>query len=468
MVPGQRLTDADVVRVDVLLGDGAAGYLPGRPAARGRHLVAAGAAPGRADPGLGGRLGRGRRRAAGGAARRRHLGLGAHGGVGRRRLRQPARRRARTVGLPTYAGPERVLEAVSVVRVAGEDGVLGASAETRAVHVMVPRRGRARRRRRRRPRRPHHPRAGARRRVGGRVVTSVLTAVTHRLEAEFVQVLEAAPDITLVRRCADVAELLSAGAAGVARVAVVSPDLRGLDRDALRHLAGHGVRVAGLVAADDDEGERRLRQLGVATILRPGATRRRPCRSALVALAAATTSGAPAGHPSTSGRRRGDADAPGPAGDLTSDAATLRRATASARRRRPRVTVVWGPTGAPGRTTVAVTLAAQLAARRRAHPARRPRHLGSQRGPGAGPGRRGSRCGRGGPRLRAGHASTCPVWPGSPPRSCPGCGCSPACRGPTGGPSCGPRRSRTCCGWPAASSTTSSSTSGSRSRTTRS
>lgn len=44
-----------------------------------------------------------------------------------------------TVGLPTYAGPERVLEAVSVVRVAGEDTVLGASADTRAVHVMVPR-----------------------------------------------------------------------------------------------------------------------------------------------------------------------------------------------------------------------------------------------------------------------------------------------------------------------------------------
>ena len=68
-------------------------------------------------------------------------------------------------------------------------------------------------------------------------MTSVLTAVTHRLEAEFVRVLEGAPDVTLVRRCADVAELLSAGAAGVARVAVVSPDLHGLNQDALRPLA---------------------------------------------------------------------------------------------------------------------------------------------------------------------------------------------------------------------------------------
>ena len=123
-------------------------------------------------------------------------------------------------------------------------------------------------------------------------MTSVLTAVTHRLEAEFVRVIEGAADVTLVRRCADVEELLSAGAAGVARVAVVSPDLRGLDRDALRHLAGHGVRVAGLVATDDEEGERRLRQLGVATILRPVDDAATVAR-ALVALAGATTSGTP-------------------------------------------------------------------------------------------------------------------------------------------------------------------------------
>ena len=82
----------------------------------------------------------------------------------------------------------------------------------------------------------------------------------------------------------------AAGAAGVARVAVVSPDLRGLDRDALRHLAGHGVRVAGLVATGDDEGERRLRQLGVATILRPG-EETTEVATALVALAGASTSG---------------------------------------------------------------------------------------------------------------------------------------------------------------------------------
>jgi MinD-like ATPase involved in chromosome partitioning or flagellar assembly len=185
-------------------------------------------------------------------------------------------------------------------------------------------------------------------------VTSVLTAVTHRLEASFVEVLGRARDVTLVRRCADVAELLSAGAAGVARVAVVSPDLRGLDRDALRHLAGHGVRVAGLVAPDDEEGERRLRQLGVATIVRPGDDAASVAR-ALLALAGSSTSSLPPGP------------LDGPRGEAPSgrepllDVGAPGRAVVEADVLTP-LTVVWGPTGAPGRTTVAVTLAAQLAA----------------------------------------------------------------------------------------------------------
>ena len=168
-------------------------------------------------------------------------------------------------------------------------------------------------------------------------MTSVLTALTHRHEAEFVEVLGDAPGLSLVRRCADVAELLSTGAAGVARVAVVSPDLRGLDRDALRHLAGHGVRVAGLVASTDEEGERRLRQLGVATVLHPGDDAA-AVAAALAALADATTSRPP------EVAAAGDDPVPVHPGLPTP------------------VTVVWGPTGAPGRTTVAVTLAARLAA----------------------------------------------------------------------------------------------------------
>ncbi|MGL5908402.1 MAG: AAA family ATPase, partial [Phycicoccus sp.] len=180
-------------------------------------------------------------------------------------------------------------------------------------------------------------------------MTTVLTALTHWHEARFVAVLGRAGGLTLVRRCADLAELLSAGAAGVARVAVVSPDLRGLDRDSLRQLAGHGVRVAGLVPPDDEDGERRLRQLGVATILRPDddtAT----VEQALAAVAGGSTS-VPASEP---GRRTDSSgtDSDGPGTTQRDDGPGLPSP----------VTVVWGPTGAPGRTTVAVTTAAQLAA----------------------------------------------------------------------------------------------------------
>ncbi len=196
-------------------------------------------------------------------------------------------------------------------------------------------------------------------------MTRVLTALTHRHESEFVRLLESALDVELVRRCADLAELLSVAAAGVARVAVVSPDLRGLDREALRHLAGHGVRVAGLVGPGDDEGERRLRQLGVATILGP-ADAADDVAMALTTLAGTTTTAAPVGvgPPRDAGRGMttpGAAAWPGiRAAPNEGDDGGNRDEGADATP--TPMTVVWGPTGAPGRTTVAVTLAAQLAA----------------------------------------------------------------------------------------------------------
>lgn len=138
VAPGQRLTEADVVRVDVLLGDGAAAYLPAdRPLAadlwslrqlRPGELIPAGAVGGAADVEV--------QQVAllVDATSASALTAGSVVDVYVNRPKAGA-----TVGLPTYAGPERALEGVSVVRVAGEDGVLGGSAETRAVHVMVPR-----------------------------------------------------------------------------------------------------------------------------------------------------------------------------------------------------------------------------------------------------------------------------------------------------------------------------------------
>ena len=45
---------------------------------------------------------------------------------------------------------------------------------------------------------------------------TLLTAVDHRHEAQLVAALEVAPDIRVVRRCADTPELLSVAASGAA------------------------------------------------------------------------------------------------------------------------------------------------------------------------------------------------------------------------------------------------------------
>jgi hypothetical protein len=138
LAPGQRLTDADVVRVDVLLGDGSARYLPADRAIPGDTWSLRSLRPGELIPasGVGSAADVGVQQVALLVDATSAAAI-ASGSVVDVYVNRP--KEGSTVGLPTYAGPERVLEAVSVVRVAGEDTVVGASAETRAVHVMVPR-----------------------------------------------------------------------------------------------------------------------------------------------------------------------------------------------------------------------------------------------------------------------------------------------------------------------------------------
>ena len=88
------------------------------------------------------------------------------------------------------------------------------------------------------------------------MTTGVITGVSHHHEQELVRAVEEASGVAVVRRCADVAELMSTGASGTADVAVVSADFRGLDRDALRHLARERAIVAeltGMVGAQPGE-----------------------------------------------------------------------------------------------------------------------------------------------------------------------------------------------------------------------
>ena len=232
----------------------------------------------------------------------------------------------------------------------------------------------------------------------------VLLALTGE-DAAIVRALDAAGSgLRVVRRCGDVAELLSAALAGLARLAVLDTGFDDLDRTVLDRLERCGV--AGVLLVDDDE-ERRWAAAGWATMPRrvdPAMLRARLQLIARRGGAKAAPALPPAGPPAVSAASADPPDArmPGPPGGARpasapgggrsitgSDAdgrhpasapdrdgsARTRAAAAgrplpgsppdagaeTAQPREGRLAVVWGPHGAPGRTTVAASLAHGLA-----------------------------------------------------------------------------------------------------------
>jgi MinD-like ATPase involved in chromosome partitioning or flagellar assembly len=158
------------------------------------------------------------------------------------------------------------------------------------------------------------------------VTLRIATALTEAArESAVVRAVSAVSEVTVVRRCRDVVELRAVAQSAQVDVVVVDAGLRGLDRDVVASLGAAGVRCVvvgehslageGVTAVPDDLG-------GLAEALR---------RTSEPWLPAPT---------SVNGRGAG----PDPVGG--------------------RVVVVWGPMGAPGRTTVAIELAASLAAAR--------------------------------------------------------------------------------------------------------
>jgi len=183
----------------------------------------------------------------------------------------------------------------------------------------------------------------------------VFTAVTDAAwEAELVAALAGGDlGVTVVRRCVDVAELLGAAATGTARAVVLSAGLRRLDGGALDRLAAHRMAVVGLVEAGEEAEERRLRQLGVVEILAAAAGPARVAEALRRAVERCGSDGAgaaegrlAAGTPAQRPRPAVPGDAPA-GGERSSDPG--------------RVVAVWGPTGAPGRTTLAIGLADECA-----------------------------------------------------------------------------------------------------------
>ena len=201
-------------------------------------------------------------------------------------------------------------------------------------------------------------------------MTSVVTALSHRWEAAVAACLEPMPNVTIVRRCADVAELVSVTATGLGDSAVVSADLRQLDLTVIAALRSRGVWVVGLHAPDNDGEERRLRQLGVDVVLpvdAPGPVLAAAVRdrSPVVTVPGVADPGRPQDAPvardgAGGWRPAGPGSATAPEGRVDDLDAEVPLDPISGR-----VLAVWGPPGAPGRTTVAVTLAAELASRGR-------------------------------------------------------------------------------------------------------
>jgi len=179
------------------------------------------------------------------------------------------------------------------------------------------------------------------------VTIPVLTAVTGSpWESRLVAALDSGSGVEVVRRCVDIADLLAAAAAGHGRAVLLSADLRRLDREVVRRLGASGVAVVG-VAAEDDQGEIRLRQLGVARVVSAhgGDAEIVDAVSAAVEDLVDPASANGAGT-TTLMQASGEVV---PTGRETSAEVGLGR-----------IFAIWGPTGAPGRTTLAVNLAAEI------------------------------------------------------------------------------------------------------------
>jgi MinD-like ATPase involved in chromosome partitioning or flagellar assembly len=138
-------------------------------------------------------------------------------------------------------------------------------------------------------------------------------------------VAEGSREFVLVRRCDDLEDLLAAVVLGLADVAVVDATVEGLDADAVRRLRGRGVRLLCLASGVDVQ--ERSSRIGADLVLDP---------DLVVAAWESTLRGLASGPGPTVGAPSGSGGGSGGGSE---------------------VVAIWGPQGAPGRTTVAVALA---------------------------------------------------------------------------------------------------------------
>lgn len=143
------------------------------------------------------------------------------------------------------------------------------------------------------------------------------------------------PGIVVLKRCVDVDDLLATASAGQAQVAVLGAELPGLDPTVVDQLRTYGVRAVA-VAPHDDVARAHALRIGIDAVVPVDRIDDLP--DAVVRDHGPALSAPPTAPPT----------APPPAAPAAPPG---------------RVIAVWGPAGAPGRTTVATALAAELARR---------------------------------------------------------------------------------------------------------
>ncbi|MBN2176687.1 MAG: hypothetical protein JW722_03415 [Demequinaceae bacterium] len=157
------------------------------------------------------------------------------------------------------------------------------------------------------------------------MTTAVILAVRGTGEAALAKAIEAQADLVVARRCADLVEAVAAAAAGVGGVVVIHDQPR-LDRAIVRSLTRHNVAVIGIPSGPDEA--KRWLSLGVGTVTSVGAGVDEVVAAVMESISE------PLDEP---------------------DSPSIHKERGGGT-----VVAVWGPTGAPGRTTLAVNLASEM------------------------------------------------------------------------------------------------------------
>jgi MinD-like ATPase involved in chromosome partitioning or flagellar assembly len=167
------------------------------------------------------------------------------------------------------------------------------------------------------------------------VVVVLVVAAGAAWESTALELLAERPGIVVLKRCVDVDDLLASASAGQADVAVLGVDSHGLDQTAVDLLRKHSVRPVAVLpdGAGLDAAQLRATRIGIRSTV---------SEAELATLPDAVL-----------------------AGEATVDADSGEESPVQPEPAEPggRALVVWGPAGAPGRTTLAVALAAELAGR---------------------------------------------------------------------------------------------------------